>query len=87
MKEDTFAELEMVWIDWMGEKMTEEEKKALEDEEEYDMDDIGEATEDIAEDVEHTKETTSSIDKKTSWLIALWMIDKVILVAMFYFIR
>jgi len=33
----------------------------------------------IAEDTGEIQETTSSIDKKTSWLIALWIIDKVIM--------
>ncbi len=35
--------------------------------------------EDVAEDTDEILEDTSSIDKKTTWLIILWIIDKVIM--------
>jgi len=37
----------------------------------------------IAEDTDEILEDTSSIDKKTTWLIALWILDKLILIGMF----
>ena len=39
------------------------------------LEEIGEDTDDILED-------TSSIDKKITWLIVLWIIDKMIILAM-----
>ena len=38
--------------------------------------------EEIAEDTDEILEDTSSIDKKTTWLIALWIIDKIIMAAL-----
>ena len=35
--------------------------------------------EEIAEDTDDILKDTSAIDKKTSWLIILWIIDKVIM--------
>jgi len=35
--------------------------------------------EEISVDVDDIVEDTASIDKKTSWLIALWIVDKIIM--------
>ena len=39
----------------------------------------GEEINDIGDDTDEILEDTSSIDKKTTWLIALWIIDKIIM--------
>jgi len=35
--------------------------------------------EDVSEDTDEILEDTTSIDRKTSWLIILWIIDKIIM--------
>jgi len=42
--------------------------------------------EDISEDTDEILEDTSSIDKKTTWLIALWIIDKIIMALLIVFL-
>ena len=42
--------------------------------------------EDVAEDTDEILEDTSSIDKKTTWLIVLWIIDKIIMAMLILFL-
>jgi len=42
--------------------------------------------EDISEDTDEILEDTSSIDKKTTYLIILWIIDKIIMALLILFL-
>ena len=41
---------------------------------------ISEDVDDIVEDTSEILEDTSSIDKKTTWLIYLWILDKITMI-------